>query len=790
MSEFECTPVEVCREKHNGEEWHNVTVRKAKDGNKVKLIYKEVGDVGKGTFGTVRKIVTQDGQTYALKRLEHDPRFKNREVAIMRELDHTNCCRLFYYYSEKTEAGKPEMSINLVMEYVSDTLSAIVSRSRKQSEDINHFLIQLYLYQLLRGTAYMHSKKIAHRDIKPQNILIENKTALLKICDFGSAKRLTEGEPNVAYICSRFYRAPELILGNTHYDVSVDTWAIGCVFAEMFLLKPIFVGDSSIDQLTEIIRVLGTPTPEQMDKLHPKFPKTLKKRDPVPLIKALKNKPSTKAIRLLTKMLQYMPDTRIRCWEALAEPFFDDLRRSSARLPDNKPLPPLFDFTSRELEQNPVLNQLLIPSETTESSQQEPFHVYTASDCLKFGPVWIPQVPIPSQFIPGLASGESPAEDSPGKHAAKISPKREVTEVTSLKVGAVGIHSRQITTGIDSGRAAIELSSVRDSSELNLIPSFPRDISDLSTSRTHFDQRWLADASDPTTAKTCPGLPPSIDASEQNTTRTLLERLGFDSSDPTTARTFRGTAFGVDASEQSTSLTRIDLPIGSSLEAPIQRMPPSMSTSEENTSLTVIDDPSTKALTKEHASQPSVESSPAQFDEKHPSSDPSTDGVSHVCTEHCYANSTIGAANPDSPEAENRPHELVRLQQETPQLKRAHVKGVPVTGLDYEYICEEERKFVMELPNIAEKVGMSREGVLALGKLIWKHKPILPEPAEGVIFDADMIDRERARTNAKIKKDASEVMSADDVAKLDKIFALAQRERNSCQPGSGEKHAS
>lgn len=74
MSEFECTPVEVCREKHNGEEWHNVTVRKAKDGNKVKLIYKEVGDVGKGTFGTVRKIVTQDGQTYALKRLEHDPR--------------------------------------------------------------------------------------------------------------------------------------------------------------------------------------------------------------------------------------------------------------------------------------------------------------------------------------------------------------------------------------------------------------------------------------------------------------------------------------------------------------------------------------------------------------------------------------------------------------------------------------------------------------------------------------------------------------------------------------------
>ncbi|OQR70986.1 glycogen synthase kinase-3 beta-like [Tropilaelaps mercedesae] len=370
MSEFECTPVEVNNEKREGEEWKVAIVRKAKDGSKVKLSFKEAGDVGKGTFGTVRKIVTIDGGTYALKKLEHDPRFKNREVTIMRELDHGNCCRLFYFFSEKTTAPPPEMRINLIMEYMSDTLSSVVSRSRKQNEDIHPFTIQVYLYQLLRGTAYMHSKKIAHRDIKPQNILIDTATAVLKICDFGSAKRLTEGEPNVAYICSRFYRAPELILGNTRYDVSVDTWAIGCVFAEMFLLKPIFVGDSSIDQLTEIIRVLGTPTPEQMDKLHPKFPKTLKKRDPVPLTKALKNKPSTKAIRLLTKMLQYMPDTRIRCWEALAEPFFDDLRKTGARLPDGKPLPSLFDFTSRELEQNPVLNQLLIPGESADSPPQ------------------------------------------------------------------------------------------------------------------------------------------------------------------------------------------------------------------------------------------------------------------------------------------------------------------------------------------------------------------------------------------------------------------------------------
>ncbi|OQR70122.1 glycogen synthase kinase-3 beta-like, partial [Tropilaelaps mercedesae] len=315
MSVFECTPVEISREEVEGETWNVVYVRKASDGGKVKIAYREVEDVGKGTFGTVRKVETIEGSTYALKRLDHDP------------------------------------------------------RCREGHEEIHQFMIQLYLYQLLRGTAYMHSKKISHRDIKPQNILIETSTSLLKICDFGSAKQLNEGEPNVAYICSRFYRAPELILGNTNYDVSVDTWAVGCVFAELFILKPVFFGDSSIGQLTEIIRVLGTPTPDQMDKLHPRFPKMQKKRDPMPLMKVLKNKPSLKAIHLLTKMLQYTPECRIRCWDALAEPFFDDLRRLGARQPDGRPLPNLFDFTPKELEQNPVLNQLLMPAETRGGTQ-------------------------------------------------------------------------------------------------------------------------------------------------------------------------------------------------------------------------------------------------------------------------------------------------------------------------------------------------------------------------------------------------------------------------------------
>ena len=84
----------------------------------------------------------------------------------------------------------------------------------------------------------------------------------LKICDFGSAKRLIKGEVNVSYICSRYYRAPELIFGATDYTSAIDVWSVGCVVAELLVGQPLFPGESGVDQLVEIIKVLGTPTKE------------------------------------------------------------------------------------------------------------------------------------------------------------------------------------------------------------------------------------------------------------------------------------------------------------------------------------------------------------------------------------------------------------------------------------------------------------------------------------------------------------------------------------------------
>jgi len=117
-------------------------------------------------------------------------------------------------------------------------------------------LVKIYAYQLLRSIGYISQRDICHRDIKPHNILVNPVTNRLILCDFGSAKRLIKGEPNIAYICSRCYRAPELIFGATDYNPQIDVWSagntiisiyLGCVIAELFNGEPLFLGESAVD---------------------------------------------------------------------------------------------------------------------------------------------------------------------------------------------------------------------------------------------------------------------------------------------------------------------------------------------------------------------------------------------------------------------------------------------------------------------------------------------------------------------------------------------------------------
>lgn len=197
----------------------------------------------------------------------------------------------------------------------------------------------------------MHALGICHRDIKPQNLLVDSNNHVLKVCDFGSAKRLVKGEVNVSYICSRYYRAPELIFGATEYNNSIDVWSVGCVMAELLLGQPLFPGESGVDQLVEIIKVLGTPTREMIHTMNPnysefKFPQ-IKAH---PWQKVFRSRTPADAIDLINKLLVYNPERRMTPIEALQHSFFDELRDQQTRLPNGNPLPPLFDFTNEEIK--------------------------------------------------------------------------------------------------------------------------------------------------------------------------------------------------------------------------------------------------------------------------------------------------------------------------------------------------------------------------------------------------------------------------------------------------------
>ncbi len=122
---------------------------------------------------------------------------------------------------------------------------------------------------MLRGLLYLHSRGVCHRDLKPQNMLVRGKK--LVICDFGSAKVLQPGEQNISYICSRCYRAPELIFEATNYTSQIDMWSLGCILLEVLNGRPLFIADSSLNHILEVIKVLGTPSREDVRSMNPEY---------------------------------------------------------------------------------------------------------------------------------------------------------------------------------------------------------------------------------------------------------------------------------------------------------------------------------------------------------------------------------------------------------------------------------------------------------------------------------------------------------------------------------------
>jgi glycogen synthase kinase 3 beta len=300
--------------------------------------------IGSGSFGVVYKAtIAETGEYVAIKKVFQDKRYKNRELQILKELDHPNVVKLRHYFYSSGDK-QDEVYLNVVMDFVTDSLSKVIRSYYKSKTIMPVLLVKAYSYQMLKSLEYIHSLGICHRDIKPQNILVDANTYSLKMCDFGSAKKLVKGEPNVSYICSRYYRAPELMFGATEYKTAIDVWSTGCVIAELVLGQPLFPGDSAIDQIVEIIKVLGTPNKSQILGMNPEYTESK-----FPIIKPLawnkvfkgKNMPE-EFYDLVGKLLTYDPQIRIKPTEALKHPFFDELKDKNTYLPNGKPFSSLY----------------------------------------------------------------------------------------------------------------------------------------------------------------------------------------------------------------------------------------------------------------------------------------------------------------------------------------------------------------------------------------------------------------------------------------------------------------
>ncbi|XP_077504729.1 cyclin-dependent kinase 1-like [Amblyomma americanum] len=286
--------------------------------------YVKVEKIGEGTYGIVYKGKDKrDGKIVALKkiRLESEdegvPSTAIREIALLKELKHKYIVRLEDVLMEGSD------KIYLVFEYLSMDLKKYLDGFDK-NERLDKGLVKSYMSQILEAILFCHQRRVLHRDLKPQNLLIDNH-GTIKVADFGLARAF--GIPLRVFtheVVTLWYRAPEVLLGSLRYSTPIDIWSIGCIFVEMVTRRPLFHGDSEIDQLFRIFRTLGTPTEQswpdvsKLPDYKPSFPSWKEN-----ILASLLPEMDSDALDLLNEMLIYNPAKRITARAALKHKYFD-----------------------------------------------------------------------------------------------------------------------------------------------------------------------------------------------------------------------------------------------------------------------------------------------------------------------------------------------------------------------------------------------------------------------------------------------------------------------------------
>ncbi|ELP93442.1 mitogen-activated protein kinase, putative [Entamoeba invadens IP1] len=295
---------------------------------KILTKYDIIQKIGKGAYGVVWKAVDRKTQeVVALKKIfdafqnATDAQRTFREIMYLQRMDHENIIRLDYVM--KADNNK---DIYLMFEYMETDLHAVIRANILEDVQVRYIV-----YQLLKALKYLHSAGIVHRDIKPSNLLL-NSDCLLKVADFGLARSLDKESLQTDYVETRWYRAPEILLGSQRYSFGIDLWSVGCILGEIVNCKPLFPGTSTLNQLDKIIEFTGQPTVEDLQvidsplsmnlfaSLPPRDPKNLQEICP---------KASDDCLDLMKKLLTFNPDKRITAEAALESPFVEEFHDPS-----------------------------------------------------------------------------------------------------------------------------------------------------------------------------------------------------------------------------------------------------------------------------------------------------------------------------------------------------------------------------------------------------------------------------------------------------------------------------
>ncbi|KAK9504132.1 hypothetical protein O3M35_010535 [Rhynocoris fuscipes] len=296
--------------------------------------------------------LVKDEKPIIVKTLKKEGRNWPKEFSILNKLEpHDNIIKLLYY-----SFGYQKTWIHLIFEGVHQTLRDLMHEYRSQS--IHPTYIKAYLFQLFRALGYLHSNNICHRDVKPENILVDTQNKLLKLANFRHGKVLDDGVGSYCCAGTTVYKSPEIILFSPRYNLLTDMWSAGCVMGELLNdNEPLIEGENLNEVFVSIQKLLGSPTCEDLkelgvphDYIHCVIPKKI-----YPTIKLRLRNVNEEDLNFLKELLQYCPSKRPTAYSVFHRKFFSKLRDPTLRFPDGTVIPNFFEFTDQELCSQPDL---------------------------------------------------------------------------------------------------------------------------------------------------------------------------------------------------------------------------------------------------------------------------------------------------------------------------------------------------------------------------------------------------------------------------------------------------